>query len=160
MNCTWWKDSAAPTPCLSGTHGKARLLDKNSQVYLFRFLFPTLCLCSNSPSDRQSWTHLSPSLCQEDGNAITPTPKDWNPNEWKTKEAMLKIEQRGREPPQKVFCLPIRPSALLGRSMDSVTQNKRSPALTLRCWLCSCIELFIAFRPNNTHLTPMSLPSI
>ena len=48
MNRTRWKDSAAPTPCLSGTHGKARILDKNSQVYLFCFLFPIL---GQNPND-------------------------------------------------------------------------------------------------------------
>lgn len=57
--------------------------------------------------------------------------------------------------PQRLSVCPYSP-ALLGRSMDSVTQNQRSPALTLQCWLCSCTELFIAFRPNNS----ISLPHV
>ena len=48
MNRTRWKDSATPTPSLSGTHGKERILDKNSQVYLFSFLFPIL---GHNPND-------------------------------------------------------------------------------------------------------------
>ena len=53
-------------------------------------------------------TPLSLFLCK-DGNAITPTPKDWNPNEWKTKEAMLRIWQRGREPPKRLSVCPYGP---------------------------------------------------
>lgn len=109
-------------------------------------------------------TPLSLSLCQEDGNAITPTPKDLNPNEWKTKEAMLRIQQRGRDPTpphrKRLSVCRYSPTAHLGRSMDSGYPKQRSLALPLQCWLCSCIELFIAFRPKNSRLTPMSLPSI
>lgn len=156
------------TPFLFLKQNKTKMYHVTSSLNISFLTLVSMVVGCNLPSPWQQlplfkftvWqavlnTPLSLSLCQEDGNAITPTPKDLNPNEWKTKEAMLRIQQRGRDPPtplKEAFCLPVQSHCSL-REVSGLSYPKQRPlALPLQCWLCSCIELFI-------RLTPLSLPS-